>query len=165
MDIKRRRFIAAFINTLLLLLAFLLRYSGATLSIGNATPVLLLPITVSVSIFFGGNASLLSGIFAGVLMDSAAADTSCFNTVFFVLAATAGSMLSSRFLNRNLKAAVCLSVGVSFAYFFIKYLVFFAFRGVAVNYDYFILYLIPSVVYTAVWIIPFYFLQKKLSEI
>jgi len=55
-----------------------------------------------------------------------------------------------------------MSFLVSLGYFFLKYLIFFVFRSVAVNYDYFMLYLIPSVVYTAVFIIPFYFLEKKL---
>ncbi len=165
MNIKRYRFIAAFVNILLIFLVFVLRYSEiATLQIGEAVPMLLLPIVIAISIFFGENASILYGIFAGFLADCAAADTYCFNTLFMVISATLCNLFMSRFLNRNLKAAVCLSAGVSFGYFFLKYLVFFVFKGISVHYDYFILYLIPSVVYTAVWIIPLYFLEKKLSH-
>ncbi len=165
MEIKRRRFIAAFVNAIIIFAVFLLRFSDiATLQIGYAIPILLIPIVISVSIFFGENATLLSALLAGLLMDCAAADTSCFNTVFFVLGSTACGVMANRFLNRNLKAAVCLSLGLSFAYFVLKYLIFFVFGGIAVNYDYFVLNLIPSAVYTALWIIPFYFLQKKLSN-
>lgn len=165
MELKRRRFVAAFINTIIIFAVFLLRFCGiATLQIGDAVPLLLIPIVISVSIFFGENAALMSALFAGLLMDCAAADTSCFNTVFFVLGATACGVMANRFLNRNLKAAICLSLGLSFIYFILKYIIFFVFSGIAVNYDYFILYLIPSAVYTALWIIPFYFLQKKLSN-
>lgn len=165
MEIKRRRFVAAFINAVIILAVFLLRFSGvATLQIGEAVPILLIPIVISISIFFGENAALLSALFTGLLMDSSSADSSCFNTVFFVLGATACGVMANRFLNRNLKAAICLSLGLSFSYFILKYLIFFVLRGIAVNYDYFVLNLIPSAVYTALWIIPFYFLQKKLGN-
>ncbi len=165
MDAKRKSFIAALLNIVLIFALFLLRFCGiATFQIGRATPMILIPVIISLSIFCGENASLLYAIFAGFLMDCAAGDTYCFNTVFMVIAATVCNLLSNRFLNRNLKAAVCLSATVSFGYFFLKYLVSFVFRGIPVHYDYFILYLIPSVVYTAVWIIPFYFLQKLLNR-
>ncbi len=165
MDIKRRRFIAAFINAIIIFAVFLLRFSGiATLQIGEAVPIILIPIVISVSMFYGENAGLISALFAGLLMDSVASDTSCFNTLFFVLGATVCGVMANRFLNRNLKAAICLSIGLSFIYYFLKYLIFFVFNGISVNYDYFVLNLIPSAVYTALWIIPFYFLQKKLSD-
>lgn len=165
MDIKRKRFVSVFVNVFLICLITALRYSGvATFKIGNAVPVILLPLIVSVAMFFSDNVAILSGILSGVLMDSFSSDSSCFNTLCFVVAAAICNLLSNRFLNRNLKAAVYLSALVSTIYFFIKYLVFFVFNGISVNYDYFMLHLIPSVVYTAIFIIPFYFLEKKLSN-
>ena len=165
MNAKRKGFIAAFVNILLIFTIFLLRYSaGVTLKIGGAVPMLLIPVIISVSIFFGENAAILYGLFAGFLTDAVTSDSYCFCTVFMVITAVVCNLLMNRFLNRNLKAAVCLSVCVSFGYFFLRFLVSFVFMGVSVNYDYFIFYLIPSVVYTSVWIIPLYFLEKKLSH-
>ena len=164
MEIRRKRFIIAFINVLIILMAFFLRYGGITFKIGQAVPILLIPIVISISIFFGENATLLAALLAGVLMDSASADTSIFNTMFLLISSTACSVMANRLLNRNLKAAVCLSAGFSFGYFAVKYLIFYVFGGVSVNYDYFVYYFIPSVLYTAVWIIPFYFLERKLSN-
>ena len=165
MDIKRKKFISIFVNIFLICLITALRYSGvATFKIGNAIPVILVPLVVAIAMFFGDNASILAGILSGVLMDSFSSDSSCFNTLFFVIMAAICNLLSNLFLNRNLKAAVYLSALVSTIYFFIKYLVFFVFSGISVNYDYFMLHLIPSVVYTAIFIIPFYFLEKKLSN-
>ena len=115
--------------------------------------------------YFGDNATILAALFAGVLMDSMSADSSWFNTVFFALAAAVCNFLCSSFLNKNLKSALSLTAIVSLIYFFIRYLIFFAFSEVSVNYDYFVLYFIPSVVYTAVFIIPFYFLEKKLADL
>ncbi|MBE6781350.1 MAG: rod shape-determining protein MreD [Ruminococcaceae bacterium] len=165
MNIKRKRFIAAFVNILLLAAAFMLRYSGvAVFNIGQAVPLILLPAALSISIFYSENIGLLTGFLTGVFIDSVSSDSSCFNTLFFTIGCAVCSVLSSRFLNRNLKAALCLSAGMSFLYFMLKYIIYFVFFGVSVNYDYFILYLIPSAVYTAVWVFPFYFLNKKLSS-
>ena len=165
MNVKHKSFTAAFINILLIILLAVLRYSGvATFKIGEAVPIILLPLIIAVSMFYTDNASLLAALLTGAFMDSLSADSSWYNTIFFVVAATVCNFLSNRFLNRNLKAAAYLTLIVSLIYFFLRYLIFFVFGGVSVNYDYFVLYLIPSVVYTAVFIIPFYFLEKKLSE-
>ncbi len=160
-----RSFVTAVINALLIFTIFILRYScGITLGIGQAVPVIIIPLVLSCAIFYGENAAMLTGFFAGVLMDSSASSGSWFNTLFLTLGCLICSFLANRVLNRNIKAAICLSVGFSFGYFFTKYLLFFVFASVAVNYDYFILDLIPSALYTSLWIIPFYFLQKKLGE-
>ena len=165
MKVKYKQFVAVTVNILIIVLLAVFRYSGlATFKIGETVPVVLLPVVIAVAMFFGDNASLLSALLAGVLMDSMSADSSWYNTVFFVIAAAVCNFLSSRFLNRNLKAAVYITLIVSLFYFFLKYLIFFVFGGISVNYDYFLLYLIPSVVYTAAFIVPFYFLEKKLSQ-
>lgn len=162
---RSRRFLCALLNGLLIFILFVLRYScGVTLGIGSAVPIILIPLVLSCAIFYSENAAMVAGFFAGVLMDSSASNSSWFNTLFLTLGCLICSVLASRVLNRNFKAAMCLSVGFSFGYFFVKYLIFFVFKGVAVNYDYFILDLIPSAVYTSIWLIPFYFMQKKLSD-
>lgn len=163
MKITRKRFAAAAINTFLLIFIFLLRSCNLLFSIGDAVPMLLLPLCISISMFFGENATLLCFLFAGLLTDSVSAHSSFFNTLFFVIIGVLCGRLASRVLNRNLKSALCLCTAVAFLYFFSMYLIFFAFGGIHVNYDYFVTYLIPSAIYTALWIIPFYFLQKKLS--
>ena len=165
MTVTRKRFIAVLINSLLLFALFLLFFSrDGFLRIGNAVPLIILPLVLSISFFYGDNPSIIAGLLAGIFLDSSSAYTSCFNTLFFVIVASVTNLLAFRFLNRNLRAAICLSVSVSFGYYALKYLIYFAFGGVTITTDYFLSYLIPSAVYTAVWMIPFYFLQKKLSN-
>ena len=162
---KVRSLVAFLVNALLIFILFILRYScGLTFGIGNAIPVILIPLVLSCAIFYGENVAMLAGFFTGALMDGSTSNGSWFNTLFLTLGCLICAFLSARVLNRNIKAAICLSVGLSFGYFFIKYLIFFVFAGVAVNYDYFVLDLIPSALYTSLWLIPFYFLQKKLSD-
>lgn len=165
MNNRRARFIAAFINTLLIIILFLLRTTGiAIFAIGDAVPVVLLSLVLSIIVSYDENAGIFSSVLAGVLMDTVSSESSLFNTLFFVIAGAACSLLATRFLNRNLKAALCLSAGLSFGYFFAKYLIFTAFRGIGANYDYFTLHLIPSAIYTALLFIPFYFFQKYLIK-
>lgn len=165
MNNRRARFITAFVNTLLIILFFLARTTGiATFSIGNAIPVILLPLVLSIIVFYDETAGLFASALAGLLMDTVSSEGSLFNTLFFVIAGTACSLLATRYLNRNLKAMLCLSAGFSFGYFFIKHLVFTAFRGIGANYDYFMIHLIPSAIYTAALFIPFYFFQKYLIK-
>lgn len=166
MNKRRARFIAALVNILLIGIFFFFRYTGiAALRIGEAVPVVLIPIVLSIILFYESNAGLFAGLLAGLLMDSVASESSCFNTLFFVIGGTICSVLATRVLNRNLKAAICLSLGMSFGYFFIKYFIFMAFRGISVNYEYFIVYLIPSAMYTAVLFIPLYFFQKYFTKL
>lgn len=165
MNKKRKLFTQIFVNTLLLLMLFFMHYGRITLAVGKAIPVILIPLSLSVAICYNENAGLIMSLATGALMDSASAESSLFNTLFLVIGCTVCSVLSSRVLNRNIKAAACLSFGLSFGYFFAKYLIFFSFSGIAATSDYFITYLIPSAVYTALWIIPLYFLQKKLCAI
>ena len=165
MNVKHKHFVAAFINVLLILAISVLRFSGlATFQIGQAIPIVLLPVIIAIAMFYGDNAAILSAIIAGALMDSMASNSSCFHTVFFVIVAAVCNFLSNRFVNRNLKAAAYLTLIVSLFYYFLKYLIYFVFCRISVGYDYFLLYLIPSVVYTTAFIIPFYFLEKKLSN-
>lgn len=163
MNNRRIRFIAAFINTLFIIGFFLLGTTGiATFKIGNATPIVLLPLVLSIIICYEETAGITASILAGILMDTVSNESSIFNVLFFVIAGTACSLLATRYLNRNLKATLCLSAGLSFGYFIVKYLIFTAFRGIGANYDYFTIHLIPSAIYTAILFVPFYFLQKYL---
>ncbi len=166
MNNKKKRFISAFVNILLIFIVFILRYSGvATLKIGGAVPNLLIPLSLSIALFYSEAVGAWSGLCIGILIDSVSAENSFFSTLYFFIGVSLCSVMTARLLNRNFKSAACLSLGMSFGYFFLKYLISFPFKGISVNYDYFVLTLIPSAVYTAVWILPFYFLQKKLTEL
>lgn len=166
MNKRKAFFISLLTNCLIGAIIFLARYSwGITLALGQAVPILLIPLAVSIAIFFGEGVGLAAGLFIGIFMDSAASDATCFNTLFLSIGCVACGVMAFRFLNRNLKAAICLSAGMSFAYYLLRYVIFYAFRGIEVTYEYFVVNLIPSAVYTALWLIPFYFLEKKLVNL
>ena len=132
---KRSRYIAFFVNLSLIILLFILRYSGlATLNIGHAIPITLIPLIVAVSLFYGEWYGATAGFFAGSRM------------------------------NKNIRSAAFLSLGASFLYLFTRQIFFYSFKGITVDAEYYSTYFIPTVIYTAIFIIPFYLIEKKLKN-
>ncbi len=166
MEKSRLRYLSFFINILAIILLFVLRYSGlATLGIGQAVPVTLIPFVTAIALFYGEWYGAAAGFFAGALMDSVTTASSCFNTLAVMLIGLICGILSSYYLNKNFQAAACVSLGASFAYLFARLLFFYSFKGISTGAEYYSLYFIPTVFYTALFIIPFYFLEKKLKSL
>ncbi len=161
-----RRYISLGINLFLIALLYLLRYSGLmTLAIGQAVPITLLPLTVSIAVFFGEWYGAAAGFCAGALMDTSMSGSSCFNTLTVMLIGLIAGILSSYFLNKNIRSAAVLSLGTAFLYLITRQIFFYSFKGISIGADYYALYFIPTAVYTALFIIPFYFLEKKLKAL
>lgn len=160
---KRWSFI---INAFCIIALFILRYSSLlTLKIGQASPITLIPFVIAVSIFWGSGYGAVAGFFSGVLMDGVLTDSSCFNTIALMFLGALCGVLSSHYLNKNIKSAICLSLGGVFAYLFLKLTIFYSFKEISIGAEYFASYFIPTIFYTALFIIPFYFLERKLSNI
>lgn len=163
---NRGRYLAFLINFILIIFLFVIRYSGLiTLVIGHAVPITLIPFVVAVSLFFGEWYGAAAGLFAGALMDSSMSGSSCFNTLTVMLLGLLCGVLSSYYMNKNIRSAACLSLGSAFLYLFARQTFFYSFKGITVGAEYYSTYFIPTVIYTAVFIIPFYFLEKKLKNI
>lgn len=163
---NRGRYLAFLINFILIIFLFTLRYSGlATLTIGHAAPITLIPLVVAVSLFYGEWYGAATGLFVGALMDSSMSGSSCFNTLTVMLLGLLCGVLSSYYMNKNIRSAGCLSLGATFLYLFTRQTFFYSFKGITVGAEYYSTYFIPSVVYTAIFIVPFYFLEKKLKNI
>lgn len=163
---NRGRYLAFLVNFILIIFLFVIRYSGLiTLAIGHAVPITLIPLVVAVSLFFGEWYGAAAGLFAGALMDSSMSGSSCFNTLTVMLLGLLCGVLSSYYMNKNIRSAACLSLGSAFLYLFARQTFFYSFKGITVGAEYYSTYFIPTVIYTAVFIIPFYFLEKKLKNI
>lgn len=161
-----KQFLSFIINACLIVFLYILRYSGLmTLKIGQAVPITLIPFVVAVAIFYGEWWGATSGFFAGALMDGSMSGSSCFNTLTVMLIGLISGVLASYFMNKNIRSAACLSLGTAFAYLFTRMLFFYSFRGISTGADYYSLYFIPTVFYTALFIVPFYFLEKKLKSL
>jgi uncharacterized membrane protein YeaQ/YmgE (transglycosylase-associated protein family) len=98
-------------------------------------------------------------------MDGSMSGSSCFNTIVIMLIGLITGLLASYYMNKNVRSAACLSLGSAFVYLFIKTIFFYSFKEIPTGAEYYSMYFIPTVFYTALFIIPFYFLERKLREI
>jgi rod shape-determining protein MreD len=166
MKIHNKQPLAFIINAVILVLLYVLRYSELmTLTIGQASPITLIPFVVAIAIFYGEWFGAAAGFFAGALMDGSMSGSSCFNTIVIMLIGLITGLLASYYMNKNVRSAACLSLGSAFVYLFIKTIFFYSFKEIPTGAEYYSMYFIPTVFYTALFIIPFYFLERKLREI
>ena len=163
---RNKQPIAFIINAAILVLLYILRYSELmTLTIGQASPITLIPFVVAIAIFYGEWLGAAAGFFAGAFMDGSMSGSSCFNTLVIMLIGLIAGVLASHYMNKNIRSAACLSLGSAFVYLFVKMIFFYSFKEIPTGAEYYSMYFIPTVFYTALFIIPFYFLEKKLREI
>lgn len=135
-----------------------------TLKIGNASPVIIIPFLIIVSFYSGMWRGVAFAFAYGIYMDAVAADTLCFNTLVLGLTICVCGVLITYFFNRNISSVLLLSICASVFYFLLKWLFLFVFAGVEHNLDYLFYYAFPSAIYTALFIIPFYYVAKLLNK-
>ncbi len=145
------------VYAVLFVIFYMLTYTEILpLKIGNAAPQLLISITVAVGFFYGEWAGFTAGMIAGVFADAVAADTVCFNMITLMLLGLAVGLMVNHYINKNILSALMLSFAASFIYFFLHWLIFFVFEGIDGVIQYFLYYSLPSLVYSALFILPAY---------
>lgn len=167
MQTKKRHPWINLISFLLFFFAFIIHYTDIIdISIKNAQPIIILPLLTAFSMFSGVGVSAAVGLVTGIFMDSSASGAVCFNAAVLMVSAALVSVCAERLFNRNIRASVLLCVLVSLFYFLIRWVCFYAFgTGVQDNLTYLLSYAFPSVLYTAVFIFPFYFLYRYFNKL
>ncbi len=145
------------------ILLYLLDSTGIfTLAIGTAHPLLLLALLVAVAMNAREWAGLVFGALFGILLDITTANSYCFNLITLAIIGCICGLICSYFINNNIYSALVLSLLTSVAYFTLKWLLFTVpNRG---SFSYFINHSLISAAYTALFIIPFYYLVRFLSK-
>lgn len=166
MNKNKKRFASVYINLLLIIFLFLFRTSGLiTFKIGQISPIVVLPLIVAISMFFGEWSGAAYGFIAGLLMDSTSLGSSLFNSICMMLIGLFCGIVANFYLNKNIKSALALSGAASFSYYLAKFLLLYVLAGNGVDGQLFARYLLPGVLYTSVFIVPFYFLERKLKSL
>ena len=155
------------INILLFFAVILLGDNGVLdFSIKNATPLFILPLSSAFAMFESFENSIVAGLLSGILVDGVTMGAFCFNAIVFVLLATFINLASNSLFNKNLKASIAVSFIVCFAYFTIYWLCYMTFgTGIKNSLIYLLEYGMPSALYSAVFVIPFYFLYRHFNKI
>lgn len=163
METKKRHPGLAIISFLLFFFAFIIHYNDTIdISIKNAVPIIILPLLTAFAMFSSPAVSATVGLIIGICMDGAASGALCFNAAVLMLAAVLVSVSANNLFNRNIRSALLLSVIVSLFYFVLRWVFFYAFTlSARDNLTYLLSYAFPSVIYTNIFIFPFYFLYKR----
>lgn len=145
---------------------FLLHYSGLlSVKALHANPLILLPFLVSFCMFSQELPAALTGMLVGIFMDAFSSSCSYFHTILFFIIGGTVSVLVHYLLNNNFRSGIMLSLVATLLYFILRWLFFHAFKEDIVNSTgYLMRYALPSVIYTNLFIVPFYFFQSFINK-
>ncbi|MBR6902716.1 MAG: rod shape-determining protein MreD [Clostridia bacterium] len=153
----------AVINALLFFVLIILHYSGISVKIGNANAFSALALLVAIIMFSNELTGVLTGMALGIIIDSVSSTPIGFNAITLTLISFLVTLLSHYLFNRNLKSAMALCLICCALYFAARWLVTFAFAGdIKGSFTYLFSFAATSAIYTAVFIIPFFYLEKRL---
>lgn len=164
---KKNRGLLIFANTLILFFTILFTVSGVIdISIKNATPLALISLVSAFSIFNSVGKCAAVGFITGACLDSVQVGSYCFNTIIFMVLAVVVFLISNNLFNKNIQSAVALSLIMSVLYFGLKWVFFFAFgSSLQDSMTYLLSYALPSAVYSAAFIFPFYYLYRFFDKL
>ncbi len=150
------------INILIFFTSMLFYYTGILpLTIKGITPLLILPILTAFSIFNTPLVSAITGLLCGVFMDCNTLNSYCFNAIVLLVLGAFVAVASTSLFNKNIFSAMVLSLIAAVFYFVLQWAVFET-DNMTINdsLTYLLKYAFPTAVYSAVFIIPFYYLYR-----
>lgn len=158
----RDKYIAFGVNLLVFSVLFIGHYCfGDLFAIGASKPIAFLAMFTAFSMFHDELPCALTGLAVGICMDGVTGETVCFNSIILILIGVTTSLISKHLFNRNIRSAFVLSLLGNLVYFGTRWLIFYAFDSTVISaFTYLLDYAIPSAVYTAVFIIPFFYLER-----
>ncbi len=162
MKSQKNMFTLRFINALLFVALFLIQYNGAfNIKIINSSPLLPLTLLVAVCMFCSELTGAFTGLIIGILIDTVASTPQGFNAVIFCVIGLCAVLIVKHLFNNSILSAVALCALCALFYFVLRWIFCYAFSlSFTENLTYFINAIIPSCLFTALLIIPFYFLEK-----
>lgn len=166
MNKPKRHWGIAILQLVMFTFLFLLHYSGLlSISSLHANPLILLPFLVAYCMFAQELSAALSGMLVGIFMDAFSSSGSYFHTILFFIIGCTVSVLVHYLLNNNFRTGIMLSLVATLFYFALRWLFFHAFtEDITNSAGYLMRYALPSVIYTNLFIIPFYFLQSFINR-
>lgn len=164
---KKKHPFIILLNILIFLFVLLFYYTGIfTFSIKGITPLLILPLLTAFSIFHSPIVSALIGLACGIFMDACAIGAYCFNAIILLLIAAFVAVTSNNLFNKNIQSAAVLSLITSVFYFVMRWLCFHISNVTLTdNLIYLLKYAFPSAIFSAIFILPLYYVYKYFHKI
>ena len=164
---KKKHPVVRLLKILIFTLVLLFYYADIlTLSINGIAPLLILPIITAYSLFHSPIRSAVVATACGIFMDACVVGAFCFNAVVLLVIATFVSASSNNIFNKNIQSASMLSLICCGFYFVFLWLCFHT-DNVTLNDSliYLLKYALPTAIYSAVFILPFYYIFRHFNKI
>lgn len=164
MTSRKNIFKLRLINALLFAVLIYVQYNSVfTLNIARANPMLALALLVTVCMFCSEMTAAISGLIVGIFIDCVSMAPQGFNAILLMILGLLTSLVIRHLFNNNIFSAVALCALCTATYFLLRWVFCLAFSSsFTENITYLMQTAFPSVIYTAVLAIPFYYLEKLL---
>lgn len=161
---RKKLLILRLINTVFFVLLISFQYNSIfNIKILTANPMLPLSLLVAITIFSSELTAAISGLIVGIFIDSASSAPSGFHGIIFLLLGLAVSLTVRHLFNNNILSSIALCFLCGTLYYLVHWALFLAHNlSFIENLTYLMRTAFPSVIYTTVFIVPFYFLEKFL---
>lgn len=141
-------------------LLILQRAPGLSLTIGTATPALLVAMVVVIACFLKEWTGFLFGLVCGIGLDVFSSGSRSFNTVCLLIIGAFAGILYHYFFNRNIKSVIIGGTIFSFIYFILRWFYLCLLEGDSSALLMLVRYDLPSALYTSFFAIPlFYYIR------
>ncbi len=163
---KPNRLVPTLINILLFAVLYILHYCNFfSIAIIDASPLSPLALLIAVSMFCSEPTCAFAGLTLGIFMDAVSADSSFLYTATFLICGVGTSLIAHHYFNNNIRSAIALCIISSAFVFLARWLCFYCFgRGLEESLGYLLRTPFPSLIYTPIFIIPFYYLERRICK-
>lgn len=154
------------LNFLLFFMLYIMHYCGIfNIAIIGANPLSPLALLVAVCMFCSEGTAAFAGFTIGIFMDAVSADSSFLYTATFLICGVGTSLIVHYYFNNNIRSAIALCLISCVFVFLARWLCFYCFgKSLTESLEYLLRFALPSVIYTAIFIIPFYYLERRICH-
>ena len=132
--------------------------------INGVSPNLLLPFVITVSVFFGEMTGAFFGLFSGLLLDLYVSPCLPFNSILVMIIGCGCGLITKHLMTKNFFSVFALSGGIIIFYYTLSWVVYQVIGSTSGRIWYYLNISIPSMVYSLIFIIPWFFLTKIISK-
>lgn len=152
------------INTMFFAVLIFLQYNSVfSFKIAQANPMLPLALLVTVCMFCSEVTAAISGLVVGIFMDTVASTPQGFNAVSLMFLGLTSALVIRYLFNNNVLSSVALCSLCTVVYYLLRWIFCLAFSAsLTENLTYLMQTAFPSVIYTAIFTVPFYYLERAL---
>ena len=159
---KKRNFFIFLINAFVFCILLIFHYCDfLSIKIFYANPFVPLAFLVAVSMYCREISAFFSGLAVGVAADTDAATSFGFNSITLMIIGVTVAFVVHYLFNNNIRSCIALGLISSIFYFLLRFLFFNAFDAeINSALSYLLTVSLPSVIYTSVFTVPFYYFEK-----